>query len=104
MRNIKLFNNQSLQNITFENFGRNIRFEFASSYDGADVGSIICSCVEEFYVNFNETIDYTDSDDSIFPFVVYEIDVYKFDQHSELLINQEVIFKVKCNKIITEIK
>lgn len=99
MKDINLFLNHSLQKLYFANYGKDLILEFASSYDGSDLGFIKCSGVEMFYCNMNETVNHLDDEDGFFPRLIHEIACLKLDGYVLLNIDQEITIQVRCLNI-----
>ncbi|MGP5494666.1 hypothetical protein ACTXMK_10095 [Psychrobacter celer] len=88
MKNIDIFEDSSLQEIQFINFGKDLLIKFDSSFDGSHIGSLVCHNIILFkysdsareYVDANAS----DIDKGFFASYIACINIDKIDDYYQI--------------------
>ncbi len=99
MNKSNIFKNVSLYEIIFSDNGRTITLSFTDTIKGNYFGYIKCSNILGFKLDINSFVDYEDKEDSLFPLFIPEIELYKHQSYSEIIIDVGVVIQISAQII-----
>lgn len=94
-----IFQNISLYEIIFSDNGNTIILSFTDTIEGNYFGYIKCSNILNFKLDTNNFVDYEDREDSLFPLFIPEIELYKYQSYSEIIIDVGIVIKISAQLI-----
>ncbi|SCW14438.1 conserved hypothetical protein [Neisseria gonorrhoeae] len=94
-----IFHNVSLYEIIFSDNGNTLTLSFTDTIEGNYFGYIKCSNILNFKLDTNNFVDYEDKEDSLFPLFIPEIELYKYQFYSEIIIDVGIIIKISAETI-----
>lgn len=86
MKGIAIFEDSSLQDIQFINFGKDLLVKFDSSFDGSHIGSLVCHDIILFKYSDSarEYVDASDIDKGFFASYIACVNIDKVNDYYQI--------------------